>query len=370
MKPLLRAAVAISAVYLICTLTLSACANPTLKIGDPAPAIKVAKWVKGAPVESFKKGNVYVVEFWASWCPICKASIPRLTNLAHKYAGKVAFTGVSVFEDPKAKANHDSSYIEKVNEFVASMGDRMDYTVAVDGPEGTMADTWLKATGQISIPTAFVIDQRRQIAWIGDPRAELDDVLGKVLQGRFDARAAAKLREEKEAESKRVQLGINRAASIMQSGNVRQGMAVLDRIVANYPDFKSNVLLYKFSLLTKVDESEAYRLARTLGDTEFKNNSMMLNQIAWRIAEAKGLKNPDFGVAIALAQRAVDLTKNEDFMILDTLGLALFNDGQIARAIEVQERAVSILNASKGVDANIRKEITERLELFKKSKTN
>lgn len=39
-----------------------------LKPGDPAPALKIDKWVKGQPVEAFEKGKVYVVEFWATWC--------------------------------------------------------------------------------------------------------------------------------------------------------------------------------------------------------------------------------------------------------------------------------------------------------------
>ena len=38
----------------------------TLKVGDPAPALTVDKWVKGEPVKEFKKGEVYVVEFWAT----------------------------------------------------------------------------------------------------------------------------------------------------------------------------------------------------------------------------------------------------------------------------------------------------------------
>ena len=40
--------------------------GPTLKIGDPAPELKVAKWLKGTSVNEFKKGEIYVVEFWAT----------------------------------------------------------------------------------------------------------------------------------------------------------------------------------------------------------------------------------------------------------------------------------------------------------------
>jgi hypothetical protein len=45
------------------TLALSGWAQ-TLKVGDPAPTLPVAKWVKGQPVKEFEQGKVYVVEFW------------------------------------------------------------------------------------------------------------------------------------------------------------------------------------------------------------------------------------------------------------------------------------------------------------------
>ncbi len=52
-----------------------------LLIGDPAPQISIGKWVKGNPVESFAKDQVYVVEFWATWCGPCLANMPHLASL-------------------------------------------------------------------------------------------------------------------------------------------------------------------------------------------------------------------------------------------------------------------------------------------------
>src|SRR3954470_5191874 len=60
-----------------------------LKVGDPAPALKVHDWVKGNPVESFEKGTAYVCEFGASWCEPCRKCVPHLSELQHKYKDSV-----------------------------------------------------------------------------------------------------------------------------------------------------------------------------------------------------------------------------------------------------------------------------------------
>ena len=56
-----------------------------LKVGDPAPPIKVGEWVKGDSVAGFEPGKVYVMEFWATWCPPCVAAIPHISELQAKY---------------------------------------------------------------------------------------------------------------------------------------------------------------------------------------------------------------------------------------------------------------------------------------------
>jgi len=45
----------------------SAAQKATLAVGDPAPEMFVAEWVKGSQVSSFEAGQVYLVEFWATW---------------------------------------------------------------------------------------------------------------------------------------------------------------------------------------------------------------------------------------------------------------------------------------------------------------
>lgn len=149
-----------------------------LKVGDAAPALKVDKWIKGEPVKGFDKGKVYVVEFWATWCPPCRDSIPHLTELQHKYKDNVVIIGVDGSE--RAVSTGSDNRVSTIQKFVKEQGDKMDYRVAYDA-NGSAMKPYMRAAGQDGIPTAFLIDGEGKIAWIGHPM-EIDSQLEKVAK--------------------------------------------------------------------------------------------------------------------------------------------------------------------------------------------
>lgn len=73
-------------VALVCGLTLTAslACGAQVHVGDPAPEVAVTDW-QGAshPLAEFR-GSVVAVDFWATWCTVCRQALPALDALAKR----------------------------------------------------------------------------------------------------------------------------------------------------------------------------------------------------------------------------------------------------------------------------------------------
>jgi thiol-disulfide isomerase/thioredoxin len=144
--------------------------NTSGRLGAPAAALTSLSWVKGGPVQ-ITPGKVYVVEFWATWCPPCRVTIPHLTSLQQKYKDKnVTIVGIS--QEP----------LNVVKPYVEQRGAEMDYAVAVD-PQEVVTAAYMDAFRRNTIPSAFVVDAQGKIVWVGHPMDDLDATLEKLVSG-------------------------------------------------------------------------------------------------------------------------------------------------------------------------------------------
>jgi tetratricopeptide (TPR) repeat protein len=246
------------------------------------------------------------------------------------------------------------------------MGDKMDYTIAADGEDGKMAKTWMAAAGQNGIPAAFVVGGDGTILWIGHPMGDLDKVLGEVLENKYDIKAAIAKQEREIAAEREFQAMMKPYTDAMKAKDYSQAVTELDNVMAKSEENKQRFAYTKFSVLLKADEVKAYSYASELANGMYKDNVQALNSLAWTIVDDKSkLSKPDYGVAVNIAKRAVEITKSSDPMILDTYAYALFKSGDVGQAIETQKKAVELAEkAGSDMDPALLKELKERLATF------
>jgi len=142
--------------------------EPRFEVGDKAPKLSVAEWVKGEPVDIHEGlgKHVYVVEFWATWCAPCMYTIPHLTQVQKEFKNRGLICVSITREDPA-----------KVKPFVKKMGDKMDYTIGIDKNDET-SRAYMEAANQNGIPHAFVINTQGRLIWQGHP---MDPEMVKVI---------------------------------------------------------------------------------------------------------------------------------------------------------------------------------------------
>lgn len=311
---------------------------PALRVGMPAPALKVAKWFKGAPVEKFEPGKIYVVEFWATWCGPCKTSIPHLTELARKHAEKVTIIGVSAWERPEENTNE--AIFALVESFVKDMAEKMDYHVAADGIDQTMANTWMSAAERTGIPCAFIVGRDGKVAWIGHPMT-MDDVLAQVVAGTFDVQAAAK---QAEIEWRQKQEQIKLVAPIRAALQAQDNKAVVeavDKAVAAQPQLEPELMSVKLRALMQVDEPRAFAYLKTLlenGSVE-RNPFYAFNAALILSQQAATLKAPDYALVIAALEKA-KAAEQENPTVLLLYAEVLFKAGRFDQAVAMQQKAI------------------------------
>ena len=339
-----------------------------LGVGDAAPPLAFETLVRGTTVDLAK--GVHVVEFWATWSPESRESLPKLAALAKRYKGKADFTAVAIAErgeDPLAA----------VKKFTFDQKDAVVENVAWDGEKGEAAQAWMLAARQTTIPTAFVVKDGR-ILWIGAPKDGLDDAVEGTVKGSFDLAASkasfdAKIKALDEAEAKAkaddealIEL-IQPMIKAMQARDTAAAVKALDEAEAKRPDFKPKLETTRFALYVGTDDARLPDLAKRFVEEDYKDDAIMLNQLAWSIVDPESRNpKPNYAVALVLAKRAAEASEMKDGQILDTYALALWKTGDKKQALELQQKAVDLVNKDPDVTEDSRKEIAARLEEFKK----
>lgn len=129
-----------------------------------APEVNAGKWFNA---ESFSladnQDKIVVVEFWATWCPPCRKSIPHLKKLHEEYSEKGVVL-VSLSNEPA----------ETIEGFMGKAD--MPWIVGAGSSSGS-------DYGVSGIPAAFIVVDGK-IVWNGHPMGGLDEEIKKAVEAK------------------------------------------------------------------------------------------------------------------------------------------------------------------------------------------
>lgn len=111
----------------------------TVAHGDTAPPLAL-KDLQGRHVDlGSLRGQVVLVNFWATWCPPCRAELPELAELWQEQKGS-CFSVLGVAEESPA-------------EDLAAASRAIPYPILTD-PRGEAAAAW----SVVGFPSSFIVD--------------------------------------------------------------------------------------------------------------------------------------------------------------------------------------------------------------------
>jgi thiol-disulfide isomerase/thioredoxin len=145
----------------------------SLIVGSKAPDFSIT--TNAGPFALASVTTPVFLEVFATWCPHCQREVPVVDALAKKYAGKVAFIGISGSPfgvdgtSPENQADIDA-WVQRLN---------VTYPIAFD-PDLSTANKFLQG----GYPTIVMIDSNKIVRYVGNgelPPATLQKAIDSTL---------------------------------------------------------------------------------------------------------------------------------------------------------------------------------------------
>lgn len=300
-----------------------------LKIGDPAPPLKIKEWVRGEAVNLPKDAakKIHMVEFWATWCPPCKASVPLLTRYQKKHQKDLVIIGVT---DPDPDRNSPT----EIKQFVKEQGAQMTYTVAIDD-NGATSKAYLP-NEMVGIPYAYLVGRDGRVVWEGSPLdPALETVIPEVIAGAYDvakAKAAANLEQE-------VGKLFQAAELAYQFGRMDEVWKIMTEILKTDPANEQAMQLLTGLYASEPRKADDFKTAVRGHIAKNKTNAKAMHLLAVTLCgnDDYASRTPD--LAIDAAKAAYEASKQS--WAIEIYAKALYQVGNLDRAISLQQEAVS-----------------------------
>ena len=133
------------------TLASGTRANATIKVGDPVPNLTLMTLDGEKLALAEMPGQVIVIDFWATWCGPCVATLPEVIKMHEKYAAREDFVMISISMDEKER---------ELRRFIEKKGMGWHQVFGLKG-RAKMAHARFGVSG---IPTFFVVGRDGKIA--------------------------------------------------------------------------------------------------------------------------------------------------------------------------------------------------------------
>jgi len=165
--------------------------------------------------------------------------------------------------------------------------------------------------------------------------------------------------------------GLSRLAKVLSDpalGNRCDDLALraVEMAIIAEPDEPQH-LLGKFQILAvcKRDDKAANATGEYLIE-KAADNALLLNNLSWNLMTERETEGRFSKLALKAAQRCDKVSEGTNWMFVDTLALALFETGDVAEAIKIEEKAIKLAH-----EQNVHEMAIEELELalarFRKS---
>jgi len=130
-------------------------------VGKKAPALYVTQWIPNKPEMS---GKFLLIDFWATWCPPCRRSIPKLNQIQQQFTNQLVVIGIT--SEPESTVR---SFYKKY----------IHYWVGIDPQNETARKIQLRY-----IPHVLFVDPDGIVRWQGNPATgELTpELIQKLIQ--------------------------------------------------------------------------------------------------------------------------------------------------------------------------------------------
>jgi hypothetical protein len=312
--------------------------------GQQVPGREDARWARGTGFDEAEGKRARAVVVWSAACGPSLASLPAVAAATAKWP-VVTVLWSEQAGDTAAR-----------RDLVAGMDERLRLRVLVDDEANSVGRPWLtEVAGEVSWPSAFVVDAQGRVAWIGHPMAGLVEALEWVSGPEYSPESARARTEAELAEAARAKPMWTAFWAVADNGTPEAMEAAAEQLRGVGPDTTmASWLRLVQAYAQRGDGERALGAARRFEAARAEMGSGLARSLGWRVWATVAAIGVEVGVekvgatteaAVGLRREARphlegELTSGVEHLgVLSMLAWCRADTGDSAGAAELLDRA-------------------------------